>query len=149
MLGWLGSGPRPSRPLSSVPESQELPTAEQRGARSAVSNTAVSALPLVAVSVMSSLAWAAPSLTVRRKTYVPAVDGVTLATAWLAFPMATVGPETWLQANASGEGPPSGSEPLPLSVALVPVGVDLSGPALAVGGRLPPPGSVPLASSAR
>ncbi len=32
VLGWFGSGPLPSRPLSSVPESQRLPTAPHFGA---------------------------------------------------------------------------------------------------------------------
>src|SRR5215216_4805157 len=46
VLGWLGSGPLPSRPSrSAVPESHELPTVAHLGARSVASNTAVCAPP--------------------------------------------------------------------------------------------------------
>src|SRR5204863_10087367 len=42
VLGWLGSGPLPSRPRSSAaPESQERPTTEQRGACSVASKVAI------------------------------------------------------------------------------------------------------------
>src|SRR3954462_7112246 len=39
-LGWLGSGPRLARPLSSVPESQEIPTVPHLGALSVASKAA-------------------------------------------------------------------------------------------------------------
>ena len=79
----------------------------------------------------------------------PAVAAVTLATAWPALVMVAAGPETFDQAKVSGPGPASGSLPLPLSVTVAPAATDWSGPALAVGGRLPPPPNPPLASSAR
>src|SRR5712691_6857839 len=41
VLGWLGSGPTPSRPVSSVPESHELPTVPHLGAFRTGSKTAV------------------------------------------------------------------------------------------------------------
>src|SRR5262245_44394169 len=56
--------------------------------------------------------------------------------------MVTDGPETWLQAKVSGEGPPSGSLPLPERVTVAPAVTVWSGPAEAVGGMLPPPGGM-------
>src|SRR5262249_20111181 len=70
VFGGLGSGPTVPRPRTSEgPVSHELPTVAHFGARSVASNAAVWAPPPpppVTLIVTSSVAEAAPSLTVRR-----------------------------------------------------------------------------------
>src|SRR5688572_11196746 len=144
VFGWLGSGPTVPRPCSKDgPESHEIETVEQRGACSVASNVAVAPPPTVLATTLTvSFAVAAPSETVSWKTYVAAVVRVALAVAWFALLIVTDGPETCVQANVRGEGPASGSLPLPARVTEAPAFTAWSGPAFAVGGRLPPPPGV-------
>src|SRR6185295_6116326 len=97
VLGWLGSGPSPARPLSRVPESHAAPTSPHRGACSVGSNTAAWAPPLglttidrFALRVRAPLvpctlngklpaAAAGEAATVRVLAVVPFAGGVTVA----------------------------------------------------------------------
>ena len=51
VFGWFGSGPLPSRPFTSAPESQPLATPEHRGAFNPGSKTAVATTGLLTVTV--------------------------------------------------------------------------------------------------
>src|SRR5262245_29988074 len=54
VLGWLGSGPLPSRPSrSEAPESQEIPTTAHLGARSVASKTAFWATALLSTVTLT------------------------------------------------------------------------------------------------
>ena len=93
MLGWLGSGPLPSRPSSSdAPESHALPTVPHFGALNVASKTAVCPPPPGTVTVrLSGVLWLVAPLapvTVTVKVPVEAVADAVSVSVEVALPPA-------------------------------------------------------------
>ena len=118
VLGWLGSGPLPSRPRSrDGPESHELPTAAQRGARNVASKSAVWGPPPppagVTVSETGAPCVSEPEVPVTWKEVLPAAAEPETLTVrvLLALPLAGGVTEAGLKPQVTPAGSPVQARP--------------------------------------